>query len=97
MFRDFVDGTLFNDDGIRGAVTNVPGTAGPVEIISPTPDNIGPQLGAQLCVKCHADWLAAYSWHSSCNGCLTCHSHGMAWGSSDWGGAPDDSLPLSCP
>jgi len=92
MLRDYVDGTQFNDDGIRGAITNVPGSAGPVAIISPTPENIGPQLGNQFCVKCHADWVAAYSWHAyDCTGCLTCHSHGMAWGGNDWGDPPIDT------
>ena len=91
MLRDYVDGTQFIDDGVRpmaqwtGPPWETTGTAGTVVITNPTPENIGPQLGDQLCVKCHADWVAAYCWHSICAGCLTCHSHGMAWGANDLG------------
>jgi hypothetical protein len=94
MLRDYVEGSLFLDDSARPLGNPQPwnqGTDGPVVITAPTPDNIGPQLGNQLCVKCHADWVAAYSWHAdNCTGCLTCHSHGAAWGTNDWGPAPAD-------
>jgi hypothetical protein len=97
MLRDYVEGSQFLDDSARPLAGDQDpanwsqGTDGPVVITSPTPENIGPQLGAQLCVKCHKDWVAAYSWHAyDCTGCLTCHSHGGAWGTSDWGPAPAD-------
>ncbi|HKJ04630.1 MAG TPA: putative metal-binding motif-containing protein [Geopsychrobacteraceae bacterium] len=94
MLRDYVEGSQFLDDSARTLGNPVPwkqGTDGPVIITSPTPENIGPQLGNQFCVKCHADWVEAYSWHAyDCTGCLTCHSHGGAWGTNDWGDAPPD-------
>jgi len=96
MLRDYVDGTQFIDDGVRpsaqwnGPPWETTGVGGDVIIINPTATDIGPQIGDQLCAKCHATWSAAYSWHSYCNGCLTCHSHGMAFGGNDWGGAPSD-------
>jgi hypothetical protein len=97
MFRDYVDGTQFIDDGYRpganwtGPPWDTTGTAGSVVIKEFDGTSIGPKLGDQLCVKCHAGWLASYSWHSMCGGCLTCHSHGMAWGAQDLGsqGADD--------
>jgi hypothetical protein len=92
MLRDYVEGSQFLDDSAR----TVPGdedpanwhqgTDGPVVITNPTPENIGPQLGAQFCVKCHSDWVQAYSWHEfDCTACLTCHSHGAAYDTYDWG------------
>jgi hypothetical protein len=50
-----------------------------------------------LCNVCHADWLAAYDWHlpGFCDGCQTCHNHGHAWDSADWGPTPADDTP--CP
>jgi hypothetical protein len=94
MLRDYVEGSQFLDDSARTLGNPQPwdqGTDGRVVITNPTPDNIGPQLGAQFCVKCHADWVQAYSWHAyDCTGCLTCHSHGGAWGTNDWGPAPAD-------
>ena len=94
MLRDYVEGSQFLDDSARTLGNPQPwnqGTDGPVVITSPTPENIGPQLGAQLCVKCHANWVQAFSWHEfDCTGCLTCHSHGGAWGTNDWGPAPAD-------
>jgi len=95
--RDVVDGAAYVDDGVRpgGAWTGPPwdtmGTSGDVAVpIS------GAQVGwGELCVRCHADWLAAYDWHAYCDGCQTCHGHGQAWQNNDWGTAPpNDTL---CP
>ena len=94
MLRDYVDGTQFIDDGIRdgaqwtGPPWDTTGTSGSVVITSPTPENIGPALGDQLCAKCHANWIPANWVHESCGGCLTCHSHGMLFGGFDWGNTP---------
>jgi hypothetical protein len=34
---------------------------------------------------CHASWVDAGSfYHSSCNGCQTCHGHGQSWNGADW-------------
>jgi len=97
MLRDNVQGSQFLDDSARPLATDQdpanwhPGEDGPVIIANPNEFDIGPQLGTQLCVKCHSDWVAAYSWHAyDCTGCLTCHSHGAAWGTNDWGDAPAD-------
>ena len=89
--RDTVEGDQYIDDGIRegsqwyGPPWETTGTSGSVIIKNFDDQTIGPQLGDQLCVKCHSNWLNAYSWHSFCGGCLTCHSHGQAWGASDLG------------
>jgi hypothetical protein len=87
MIRDYVDGTPFIDDGNRpnpSTWTAVPGTAGNVVVaISGTSVDWGST--GSLCSKCHANWLAAYDWHSYCNGCQTCHGHGQSWDGSDWG------------
>ncbi len=92
MLRDYVEGSQFLDDSARSLGNPQPwsqGTDGPVVITNPTPENIGPQLGSQFCVKCHADWAPAYTWHEfNCTGCLTCHSHGGAFGTADWGEYP---------
>jgi hypothetical protein len=91
MIRDFVDGTAYIDDGSRAVpASGTYGTAGDVVVtISGTAVDWG--SAGSLCVKCHADWLNAYSWHSYCNGCMTCHGHGQSWDGSDWGDAPNDS------
>lgn len=100
MIRDYVDGTSYVDDGVRpgpqwtGPPWNTFGTSRAVRItISGTVVNWGSAEG--LCGVCHANWLGAYSWHSSCNGCQTCHGHGQAWDNYDWGPAPDNSV--ACP
>jgi len=87
MIRDYVDGTVFIDDGSRpGNHYQQPGTAGEV-VIPVTAD--GPVMAA-LCEKCHADWQNAYDWHSFCTACISCHAHGGAFGGNDWGDAPND-------
>jgi hypothetical protein len=91
MIRDFVEGSQFLDDSARplGNPILVPGTD--KEVFITNPDD-GMMLGNQLCIRCHIDWEAAYSWHSyGCTGCLTCHSHGAAWDSNDWGDPPVDT------
>ncbi len=95
MIRDFVDGTPFVDDGVRpGALWTGPpwdtyGTAGSVVVaINGTEVDWG--SSASLCIKCHANWLGAYDWHSYCNGCQTCHGHGQSWDGYDWGPGNDD-------
>ncbi len=97
MIRDFVDGTPYVDDGVRpGAQWNGP----PWETFGTQKAVVIPITGVEvgmdnLCVTCHADWVQAYSWHTSCNGCLTCHGHGQTWGNYDWGPGNDDGAP--CP
>ncbi len=87
MIRDYVDGTPFIDDGNRptpSTWTANPGTSGDVVVtISGTSVDWG--SAGSLCIKCHATWLAAYSWHSYCSGCQTCHGHGQSWDGYDWG------------
>ena len=98
MLRDYVQGSLFQDDLYRTSPIDQdpanwkPGTDGPVVITNPTPENFGPQLGNQFCVKCHSDWVQAYSWHEfDCTACLTCHSHGAAYDTYDWGSSGANS------
>ncbi len=100
MIRDYVDGTMFVDDGGRPLGFNGPpwdiyGTAGDVTV---SISGIAVDWGSSqsLCIKCHVDWLASYSWHSMCNGCQTCHGHGQAWGGNDWGVTPPIDSTL-CP
>jgi hypothetical protein len=92
VIRDFVDGTPFIDDGNRpdpSTWTAVPGTSGSVVV---TISGIQVDWGSNqsLCIKCHATWLDAYSWHADCNGCQTCHGHGQTWDGYDWGPSNDD-------
>lgn len=91
MIRDIVDGTPFIDDGARPLGFNGPpfvttGTLRTVEVAA----SGSIVTWGNLCVACHADWLAAYSWHSLCDGCQTCHGHGMAWNEHDWGTPPQN-------
>jgi hypothetical protein len=93
MIRDFVDGTAYVDDGNRPQGNYVPGTTGTAGNVVVTIDGASVDWGSadSLCVKCHATWLDAYSWHSSCNGCMTCHGHGQSWGGGDWGTGGDNA------
>jgi hypothetical protein len=93
MIRDFVDGTVYIDDGNRPQANYVPGTTGTAGSVVVTISGTTVDWGGadSLCVKCHETWLASYSWHSSCNGCMTCHGHGQSWDGNDWGGEPNDS------
>lgn len=100
MIRDVVNGTGYVDDGIRpgpqwtGPPWTVTGISREVKItISGTQVNWAGPTG--LCNVCHASWLNSYSWHSSCNGCQTCHGHGQIWGEHDWGPDPDNSVPCA--
>ncbi|MFC1591489.1 hypothetical protein ACFL43_03085 [Thermodesulfobacteriota bacterium] len=95
MIRDFVDGTPFVDDGVRdnelwtGPPWDTYGTAGSVVVgISGIEVDWGSSQG--LCIKCHATWTDAYSWHSFCNGCQTCHGHGQAAEGTDYGPGVDN-------
>ena len=93
MIRDFVDGTQFIDDGNRPDDPSTwnakPGTAGSVVVtINGTAVDWG--SNQSLCIKCHATWLDAYSWHDYCDGCMTCHGHGQSWDGYDWGPGNDD-------
>jgi len=97
MIRDTVDGNSYVDDGVRagaqwtGPPWNTYGTNRAVKItISGTVVDWGGTEG--LCNVCHANWINAYSWHSFCNGCQTCHGHGQAWENFDWGGG-GNSVP----
>ncbi len=93
MIRDNVDGTGFVDDGRRGNLWGEPwtyGTAGEVIISN---SGSGPDL-VPLCSKCHADWQNADPTNHECTACLTCHSHGGAFGGVDWVGPPEHTL---CP
>jgi hypothetical protein len=100
MVRDYVDGTMYVDDGVRsgGQWTGPPwddadsqgGARDVMVTISGTDVDWGGATG--LCNVCHASWLAAYDWHSYCTGCQTCHGHGQAWGNADLGSdGVDDS------
>ncbi len=99
MIRDTVDGTPFIDDGTRtggfnGPPWNTSGTARGVTVgISGL--NVDWGSTASLCSACHADWLNAYDFHSTCNGCQTCHGHGMAFGEADFVGANDTPCPAT--
>lgn len=100
MIRDYVDGTMYVDDGVRpnaqwtGPPWNTFGTAREVVIgINGIAVDWGGPTG--LCSVCHADWIAAYDWHTFCDGCQTCHGHGQAFGNADWGTDPPDDTP--CP
>lgn len=103
MIRDFVDGTPFIDDGVRpgaqwfGPPFTTTGTARAVVVsITGTGNSTNVNWGSanSLCGVCHASWLNAYSWHSYCTGCQSCHAHGAAWGEHDWV-APVDHV--GCP
>jgi hypothetical protein len=87
MIKDFVDGTTFIDDGNRpnpGTWSDSPGTSGNV-VVAINGTSVDWGSAGSLCSKCHSTWLAAYSWHSYCNGCQTCHGHGQSWAGTDWG------------
>ena len=62
MIRDFVDGTAYVDDGSRAVPDNSTGTAGNV-VVSVNGTVVDWGSADSLCVKCHAGWLNAYSWH----------------------------------
>jgi len=88
MIRDFVDGTMYVDDGVRpGGQWNGPpwDTFGTARDVTVTISGIAVDWGSDssLCKVCHATWLDAYDWHAYCDGCQTCHGHGQAWGESD--------------
>jgi hypothetical protein len=89
MIRDFVDGTPFVDDGSREGGFNGPpweiyGTARSV-VIPINGIDVGWGSSQGLCNVCHASWVDAGSfYHSSCNGCQTCHGHGQSWNGADW-------------
>jgi DNA-binding beta-propeller fold protein YncE len=101
MIRDFVDGTMYVDDGVRtghqwtGPPWDTFGVARDVVI---TIDGITVGWGSEtgLCNVCHATWLNAYGWHDLCTGCQVCHGHGQAFGELDYVGQ-DDSTPCPLP
>jgi DNA-binding beta-propeller fold protein YncE len=95
MIRDFVDGTMYVDDGNpahgwTGPPWNTFGTARPVTIAI-NGVTVGWGTPAGLCSACHADWLEAMHFHEICTGCQTCHGHGQAWGEYDWEGGDHDT------
>jgi len=99
MIRDQVNGTPFEDDGTRtggffGPPWDTFGTMRDV-VVTVSGQNVGWGASNGLCSTCHAGWESAYSWHSYCDACQTCHGHGQAWGNGDLGPSPDDSTP--CP
>jgi len=100
MIKDFVDGTAYVDDGVRpgpqwtGPPWNTYGISREVKItISGTQLDWAGTTG--LCNVCHATWQNAYAWHTSCNGCQSCHGHGQAWGEYDWGTGANNSVACS--
>ena len=105
MIRDFVDGSMYVDDGVRpsnqwtGPPWNTYGAAREVDI-SVTPAGSYAQVdwgGAKgLCNACHSNWEAAYSWHTFCSACQTCHGHGQAWGAHDWSSSGADTSCQEC-
>ncbi len=84
--RDVVDGTPYVDDGaLPQGFNGPPWTTFGVNqevILTPAASNLDLR---NLCSKCHsATWETSSSAHSNgCEGCLTCHSHGAAWGNLD--------------
>jgi len=102
MIRDFVDGTAYVDDGTRTGGFNGP----PFETFGVARDVVVPVSGVDvgwgnadgLCSACHATWVDAYSWHSYCTACQTCHAHGAAFGENDFVGTPDHTpCPVPAP
>ena len=100
MIRDRVDGTPLVDDGFRpGAQWTGPpwetfGVVRDVRIsVVPAGDHATVDWGGPtgLCSTCHANWEAAYGWHTFCEGCQGCHGHGQAFGGSDFGGGGNDT------
>jgi hypothetical protein len=97
IIRDYVDGTMYIDDGPDENGYNGPpwtqfGSAGEV-VISIDGTHVGLGDAQGLCTVCHPTWIEALHWHASCDGCISCHSHGNEWGEWDWGPDPDDSSP----
>ncbi len=97
--RDYVDGTMYVDDGARdlgfnGPPFNTYGTARAVEV-SVSGLDVGWGDANGLCEACHVDWVDAMWAHASCTSCQFCHGHGQYWQNLDFGDAPDDSTP--CP
>jgi predicted CxxxxCH...CXXCH cytochrome family protein len=89
MIRDVVDGTMYVDDGVRpGGAWNGPpwDTFGTIREVTVTITGTDVDWGSpdSLCGTCHGAWQSAYSWHSLCTGCQSCHGHGQVWGEYDW-------------
>jgi cysteine-rich repeat protein len=101
--RDFVDGSVFVDDGVRpsaqwtGPPWDTMGVAREVVVAVDPATGVDWGGATGLCTTCHADWLAAYDWHAFCTACQTCHNHGQTWGNHDWGGGElDDTGCYKC-
>jgi len=93
MIADTIDGTPYVDDGARTLGFNGPpwttqGTLNDPVTVTISGTNVS---WGGMCATCHTDWQSAYSWHSSCSGCQTCHGHGQAWGNYDWGDGGSDT------
>ena len=89
MIRDTVDGTGFVDDGIRqGSLWTGPpwNTFGIKRAVKVSVTGVSVSWGSPggLCNVCHAGWIDAYSWHSTCSACQNCHIHGNQWENKDW-------------
>jgi len=97
LIRDYVDGTMYVDDGVEATGFNGPpfdtfGTAREVALgFNGYALDLGGPTG--LCNVCHTEWLDAGWFHSMCDDCQSCHGHGFPWGESDsvdW----DDDTPV---
>ena len=96
MIRDYVDGSMFVDDGDRNSGwTGPPWTTFGLSravVVSISGTDVGWGSATGLCNVCHPNWEAAYDWHSYCGACQTCHGHGQAFGENDWGSG-GNSIP----
>ncbi len=98
MIRDFIDGTMFVDDGNRRVGFNGPPweTFGGARDVVVTAIDVNVEWAAAdgLCNLCHVEWFEAQHYHGGCSACETCHGHGALWGEKDWVGEDDDT---ACP
>jgi predicted CXXCH cytochrome family protein len=96
MIRDFVDGTIYVDDGTRSGGFNGPpwNTTGSAREVAVAASGLIVDWGGTtgLCNTCHASWVAANTTsHESCTSCQVCHAHGASWGGTDWVDFNDDT------
>ena len=95
LIRDFVDGSMFVDDGSRvggfnGPPFNSNGIAREV-VVTASGHDVGWGGDQGLCSVCHVEWMSAMWAHDMCTSCQSCHSHGETWGEYDWVDNDDDA------
>jgi hypothetical protein len=94
MIRDFVDGTMYVDDGVPGNWFGPPwNTFGVAREVRVPINGLVVDWGSDtsLCKTCHSNWIDAMHWHTMCNACQICHSHGSVWAELDWENYDDDT------